>query len=99
VQAARTARTSVFRSPPAQSDYVRLWDAGEAPAEMAAAKMVPARLGQLPPHVCERVGLPVLLWLRWGGMPRLMRLLDPVAGPRNRRDRSLSNRRPFTPID
>lgn len=96
VQAMRTSRKSVFASSPKQSDYVRLWDAHDAPAQ-TAAEMVPPRLrGRLP---FERVLQPALLWLRWDGLPRLLPLLDPLAGRRSRRERSLANRRLFTRID
>jgi hypothetical protein len=100
VQAERTARKRVFEAPPVQSDYVRAWDAHEAQAETAPTKSVFPRLHRrLPPRVREQVTQPVLLWLQWDGIPRLLPFLDPLARRRNRRERSLANRRLFKRID
>jgi hypothetical protein len=100
VLAKRTARRSVFEAPPAQSDYVRIWEASRAPAETGPARPALPRLRRsLPRRLREHVVQPVLLWLQWDAIPRLLPLLDPLARQRNRRDQSLANRRLFRRTD
>lgn len=101
VQAKRTAVTSVFKTPPEQSDYLTLWGVHEASKGAAPANAPPAlRLRKLlPPSMRNQLVQPALLWLQWDAIPRLMPLLDPFARRRNRRERSLSNRRSFKRID
>lgn len=100
VQAKHIDDKPVFEAPPEQSDYVSVWAAHEAAPEPAPPKMTLPRVRRhLPPRVRNQVVQPVLLWLRWDGVPRVLPLLDPFARRRNRRDRSVANRRLFRRID
>lgn len=100
VQAKRTSRKPVFESSPQESDYVSLWEANEAalvPASAPAPKPTPAPTALI--RLRRRLPESVRLWLRWEGIPRIMPLLDPVAGRRDRRRRSVANQRLFRRLD
>jgi len=100
VLAKRTARKPVFERPPEQSDYVAIWNAHETPAEPLRANLArPRPSGRLPTRLREHVTQPVLLWLNWDFMPRVVPLLDPFARRRTRRERSVANGRLFRRLD
>jgi SAM-dependent methyltransferase len=99
VQARRIARVPIFQTPPEQSDYLKLWSADEPQVEGSPVRDRAVGLSdRLPPRAKAELAEPVLLWVRWEGLPRLLPLLDPFARLRNRRARSLANRRLFRRI-